>query len=1042
MRGIIKARWLIVAVWVLVVALLVMTAPNMANLVREKGQIGVPDGYPSTDAQKLLNQMDEHKAKGESQVALVFHDHERLTKADLAEIKRGLDRLDHDRQRLGVSSILSHFHQKELKDQLVSKDGKTILVMLTVQKGKREPAEISKALYRELNDVKVDHYYTSSWMIDEDVMKSSQDGLKKTEYITVIFILAVLLIVFRSLIAPFIPLLTVGISYITAQSIVAFLVDKWDFPLSNFTQIFLVAVLFGIGTDYCILLLSRFKEEIGSHEHLHDAILATYKTAGKTVLFSGIAVMFGFAVIGLSTFKLYQSAVGVAVGIAILLLALVTIVPFFMAVLGKKLFWPAKKSIEHKPSRFWGAAGTFSFKRPLLTLLLVAAIVTPFLLTYNGQLSYNSLEEIGDSYNSVKAFNIIADSFGPGESLPTKIVVKNDEPMDHASYLATMEKISREVEKVNGVDTVRSATRPVGDELKELLVANQVKSLHKGLGKSNDGIKKISDGLEDARSKLSENEPKLKETTKGIGALVDGTDDLKTGVGAISGGLSNIEKAIREGSSGAGEMKKAVTEAKTGAQSLYENSQKLLQGYQQAGAGLSQLATHYEDAQKGIAKVSGALKSLTPHFANLEKNHKELAADQDYQMMKGTIMQLQSEVNRLSNGLAQLNQNLSKTSVGIKTANNGLTEVVNGQKKVSNGLGQLVKGLEQLESGLSKTAEGQSQVISKLPEVQNGLTRINNGQKQLQEGFGQLDGQMSQLTNGLKNSADGLHKVSGGLESANDYLKGLSSASDKELAGWYIPDVVLSNNDFQQVFNTYMSPDRKMATMDVIFKQNPYSSEALDKVDDIKAAIKRAVKGTNLENAQVGISGVTSMYSDLNDISTSDYTKTVAMMLIGIGVILVLLLRSVIMPLYILASLILTYYTAMSVSETIFVNILGYSGISWAVPFFGFVILLALGVDYSIFLMDRFNEYKGISVKEAMIESMKKMGTVIISAVIILGGTFAAMYPSGVLSMMQIATIFLTGVFLYAFVILPFFIPVMVKTFGKANWWPFARKEE
>ena len=129
----------------------------------------------------------------------------------------------------------------------------------------------------------------------------------------------------------------------------------------------------------------------------------------------------------------------------------------------------------------------------------------------------------------------------------------------------------------------------------------------------------------------------------------------------------------------------------------------------------------------------------------------------------------------------------------------------------------------------------------------------------------------------------------------------------------------------------------------------------------------------------------------------------------------------------------------MAVNEVIYVDILGYSGISWAVPFFAFVILVALGVDYSIFLMDRFNEYKNLSISEAMLLSMKKMGTVIISAAIILGGTFAAMMPSGMMSLLQIASILLVGLFLYAFIMLPLFIPVLVKNFGEANWWPFKR---
>ncbi|MGG1963446.1 MMPL family transporter [Bacillus pumilus] len=82
--------------------------------------------------------------------------------------------------------------------------------------------------------------------------------LKKTELITIIFIFFILIIVFRSILAPVVPLITIGISYAVSRCIVAFLVEYMQFPLSNFTQIFMVAIMFGIGTDYCILLLSRF----------------------------------------------------------------------------------------------------------------------------------------------------------------------------------------------------------------------------------------------------------------------------------------------------------------------------------------------------------------------------------------------------------------------------------------------------------------------------------------------------------------------------------------------------------------------------------------------------------------------------------------------------------------------------------------------------------------------------------------------------------------------------------------------------------------
>ncbi|MFC7371874.1 efflux RND transporter permease subunit [Fictibacillus iocasae] len=1044
MNAILKARWFVFAAWVAVVAVLVTTAPNMVDLVREKGQINVPDGYSSSYASQLLDEMSEQdKSDDGSQVALVFHEKDKLNSTDMEAIQSGIDKLQSEKEKLGITSVVTHFTEKDLKEQLVSKDGKTVLALVSVTANDRSASEISDALYGAIDDVKVDHYYTSSWMIDEDVVMSSQEGLKKTEYITLVFILAVLFIVFRSFVAPLIPLVTVGLSYITAQSIVAFLVDQYNFPLSTFTQIFLVAVLFGIGTDYCILLLSRFKEEMAHHETLSDAIKATYKTAGRTVIYSGLAVMIGFAAIGFSQFKLYQSAAAVAIGVAVLLIALLTLVPFFMIVLGKKIFWPAKGSMEHKQSRLWAAAGTFSLKRPLASLAVVAAITVPFLATYDGDLSFNSLDEIGEKYNSVKAFNVISESFGPGESLPAKIVVKNDEPMNESAYLTTIEKISREVEKVDGVDKVRSATRPVGEELSDLYVSNQVDTLGEGLGKGNDGLKKISGGLAEASTQLSESQPKMKQTTDGIGELINGTNALKSGVNDVTDALSKIEKGIRDGSAGADDLTTGIQQIRTKTQELSKGTATLLEKYKQVEQGLGDLQKGYSGIQANLQGSSQALAGLSGNFTNLEEAYPGINDNGDYEKIKNTVSQVRTGTSELAGVVGKLNGGLAESQKGLQQMNSSLSQVSQGQQALADGLGQIESGLSELENGLDQLADGQGQVTAKMPEFSNGLSKIAGGQEQLKSGFGQLDGQLVQLTDGLDQSVDGIDQVSDGLDSANDYLATLSKTSDKEMTGWFIPEDALANDEFQQVFDNYMSKDRKYMTMDVVLSENPYSQDALAKVDDIEAAVERATKGTNLENADYAISGVTSIYSDLNEISASDYARTVVLMLLGIGIILMIMLRSFIMPLYIIASLILTYYTAMAITETIFVNIMGYSGINWAVPFFAFVILVALGVDYSIFLMDRFNEYKELSVQQAMLEAMRNMGTVIISAVVILGGTFAAMYPSGVLSLLQIATIILSGLLLYAFIILPLFMPVMVKTFGQANWWPFIgeRKE-
>src|SRR5690606_35306469 len=155
-----------------------------------------------------------------------------------------------------------------------------------------------------------------------------------------------------------------------------------------------------------------------------------------------------------------------------------------------------------------------------------AVVVVPALWQYDGDTSYDSLEEIGERYDSVKAFNLISESFGPGESLPTTVAIKHDEPLDSPQGMAWIEKISRELLKVEGVGSVRSATRPTGEPIAELSVADQAKLLQDGIAQGADGIVQIRDGLAEAGEQLSASEPQLAEVGAAVGALADGRAEV------------------------------------------------------------------------------------------------------------------------------------------------------------------------------------------------------------------------------------------------------------------------------------------------------------------------------------------------------------------------------------------------------------------------------------------------------------------------------------------------------------------------------------
>lgn len=1060
MKWIMKFRWAILALWIAGAVILMFTAPNMADLVRDKGEVKLPDGYSSTLASDLQKKHNPD-SKGEDYI-VVYHADKALTKADKDKIEATQSKIEDNKAAYHVESVVNSFKHPELKDEFLSDDKKTLLATLTVDAGNTPVKEIRDKLEDAVSVKGLKTYLTGNALIQEDVVQNSENGLHKTEGITVIFILVVLFLVFRSVIAPFIPLLTVGITFLVSQSVVSFLVKYLDFPISTFTQIFMVCILFGIGTDYCILLMSRFKESISSGQSVENAVTETYRTAGKTVLYSGIAVLVAFMSLWFVKFDLYRSAVAVGVGIVVLLLALYTIVPFFMRTIGRALFWPLNKNIQHKESKVWGAAGAFALARPFIALLIVAVITLPPIFLHKGAESFNSLDELSDSSLAKKGFEVVSDSFGAGQVSPTQVLIENDDNLKTPEYIAQIEKISDDLASIKGVDMVMSASRPAGTRLKDIYVNQQADKVNSGVKKANNGIGDVKDGLKEAGSKLEKSGPQLDQAVSGIDKLQDGTLSTKDGLGKLQDALKQISTGIKAGSDGAGQLKSGIKTAKAQLGKLQSGNQKILAGYQEVAKNLdninkqlNQSTNSSGDMQIDTSALENQFKKVGASLQKVAAAHPELANDpnfvqlsKDVQGLNGAGKTFQTQLKTaIGKQMAQIQGQMKQLNSGLKSLSGAMKELNAQSAKVNVGLGQfgsgldqVSNGLDQLESGLNKAGNGQDQVINKIPQIQQALDQIAAGQGELKTGFGTMNDQIGQLSGGLKSGANGLGKIQNGLDSANGLIDDWSKEPYAD-SGIYVPNEIFDNHDFNQALDQYISKDGKLATINVVLTKNPYSNGAMEMTNTIKDRLDASLQGTKLENAHIGIGGMASNNHDTKLMSTHDYNLVLLIVLAAVFVVLVIVLRSLVMPIYLIASLVLTYFAAIGFTEIIFVRLLHYSGLTWATPFFGFVVLVALGIDYSIFLMMRFNEYNGMPIKERMLISMKNMGGVIFSAVIILGGTFAAMMPAGVLSLLQIATVVLIGLVLYAILLLPLFVPVMVRIFGRANWWPFITRK-
>ncbi len=1013
--------------WIVITLLLLLTMPNLDQLVREKGQIDVPDSAQSEAATKMLSQMNQESGDNYDIITVYSSSSGApLSDAQLEEIAAVIEQFKINQDELGITKLLTHLDSEQTAKQLMSEDGTTILTQISISMSSGTVTEVSERLNAMLDMESVEAYLTGAALVTEDFVISTQEGIKKTEIIAVIFILIVLVLVFRSPIVPFVSLLTVGVSYLVSLGIVAQLVDQWNYPFSNFTQIFLVVILFGIGTDYNILLYTRFKEELSRTEHVLDAIKATYKSAGKTVLYSGVAVLIGFLTLLLAEFKFYQSTSAVAIAVAVLIAVLNTLNPFFMALLGKRMFWPIKRFEGHGDNRMWAWLSRVSVKRPFLFLLIALLLCVPVYLNYSGTLSYNTLLEVDDSYRSKQGINVIEEHFPAGFSSPASVVIQSDRAMNNSETLKLVDELADKIEHVDGVASVYTITRPEGKRIDELYINDQTRTLYSGLQDAADGIGQIKDGLGSAEDKLSSST----SSTAGIEQLIDGTRQAQDGAAAIGSVLEQLSAGLVSGEAGAGELQSGLHTVNEKLEELAHATSQLHAGYSQLSSGLGSFSSSFRTIAAAIDGARAGYEQIETAMSAFAEQHPELASDQHVQLTLGVAAAAKQQLAALSAELAQLTPAYSDAIAKFEQANGSLQQINSGITMMKQGVSQLETGASSLQTGLQEASSGSSQLAGKSMELAAGIGKVNAGQEQLLGGLAGLQDQMNVLRAGLEESTNGLQQVNDGLHEAQDYLVNLSASNASSI--FYIPQDVLEGEAFQEAVGMYMSDDHRTVRMMVILDVNPYSSEAMEIVKDMNDQVRAAVQGTELSDAEIAIGGMSAQNADLRDIASGDFTRTATIMLIGIGIVLMVITRSFWQPIFIIASLLIAYGTALGVTELAAVKLLGVDSLGWNVPFFGFIMIVALGVDYSIFLMMRYRELPQEPVN-AIIEAAKHIGGVVISAAVILGGTFAALIPSGVLSLIEIAILVIVGLAALSFVMLPVFIPALISITSKLS---------
>jgi putative drug exporter of the RND superfamily len=458
-----RTKWVVLAIWLVAAFAMGSVGSKLADVTTDETASFLPDDAESTEVQELLK---ERFPGGETTIGLIVYQREGgLTEADRQRIEEDARKVD---DAIPVTQPAQVPFGPDAAPGLVSENGDAAYTVVTVPLDFDKVAdwgEESRELIGGSRDG-LDVYVTGDlglWVDFEEVFGELDAKLLLA---TVLLVLVLLGAIYRAPLIAVIPIFVVGIAYLLATGFIYLYAEAGNDVNSNSTGI-LVVLMFGVGTDYCLLLVSRYREELHRIEDKHEAMARALRRAGPAVLASGCTVVAAMLVLLLADTGSTNALGPVsAIGVAAVLLAGLTLLPALLTIVGRRGFWPRSKAVAWRPEEelerregIWRRIGDRVLRRPGLALIATVALFGVFAL---GLLSYKEDYSIGGFFKkeveSVEGFEVLGESFPEGALGPTSVLVQREGGEATDADLAAVQ------ERLEGVDGVASIGEPQRSE--------------------------------------------------------------------------------------------------------------------------------------------------------------------------------------------------------------------------------------------------------------------------------------------------------------------------------------------------------------------------------------------------------------------------------------------------------------------------------------------------------------------------------------------------------------------------------------------------
>lgn len=975
--SVVRWPWVVVGIWVAIAVALPLALPSLGEMAEKHPLAILPSDAPSSVTARKMTEAF-HESGSENLLLVVLTDDKGLGPADEAAYGKLADALRRDTR--DVVMVQDFISTPALRSVVTSKDHKAWVVPIGVAGELGTPSSyaafnrIGDVVKRAVSGTPLTANLTGPAATVADLTVAGARDRMPIELAIAVLVLIVLLVIYRSAVTMLLPLLTIGISLVIAQAVVAGYSQLTGAGVSNQSVVFLSAIMAGAGTDYAVFLISRYHDYLRSGANSDQAVKRAMFSIGKVIAASAATVGITFLLISFARMGVFKTVgVSAAIGIGVAFLAAVTLLPAVLVLAGRRGWVQPRRELT---ARFWRRSGIRIVRRPKVNLI-ASVLVLIILASCAGLVRYNydDRKALRSSAPSSVGYAALDRHFPVNQSIPQYILVQSPHDLRTPKTLADLEQMADRVSQLPNVAAVSGITRPTGNVPEQFRATYQAGAIG---------------------TLLAGGSTLIKDHTNDLNRLVDGAGTLADNLGNMRGQVIQLAASVQE-----------VESAFSSTKNQYSGD-ALVKEVDIA----AQLVDHVNALSNAMGWNFSAAKNMFawigPVLAALQGNPR-CDVDPSCSATRGTFEQLvgardQADLDAINDLAHQLQEYPDKRALKAST------------DRLRAALAKLTNVLHSL--GMDKPGGLQTNLNS----LQDGANRFAGGSRQVADAVAQVVDQVKQLGSGLN-------------ESAAFLLSLKRDAAQPAMAGFNIPPQLLHLAEFQKAAKAFISPDGHSVRYLVQTKLNPFSTEAMDQVNAIEAAARGAQPNTALADATVSMAGYTVALKDTRDYYQHDIRFIIAVTLLVVLLTLIALLRAIVAPLYLVASVVISYLSAVGIGVLVFQYVLGQQ-LHWSVPPLAFVVLVAVGADYNMLLVSRMREESGHSVRYGIIRTLGSTGGVITAAGLIFAASMCGLLFSSISTVVQGGFVIGVGILLDTFLVRTVTVPAIAALVGRANWWP------